>query len=118
MNKSLWPDVCPAFFLSLRRGRDSKLTASVQVSHFLEAELLKNMGEPFRIPHASKAVYLLLSANKKGAHWRSYFVMAEREGFEPSEPFLVQHLSRMLHSTALAPLRASTIDIPFLAVDL
>gem|GEM_PF-5709402 len=30
---------------------------------------------------------------------------AEREGFEPSDQFPGQHLSRMLHSTALPPLR-------------
>ena len=29
---------------------------------------------------------------------------AEREGFEPSERFPVQHISSVLHSTALAPL--------------
>jgi hypothetical protein len=40
--------VLPAFC----GGGDSKLTASVQVSHFLKltAFILENMGEPFRIP--------------------------------------------------------------------
>ena len=47
------------------RGRDSLLTGGVLVSHVLGAELLKNMGEPFRIPHASRAVGSLLFAQQK-----------------------------------------------------
>ncbi len=31
--------------------------------------------------------------------------LAEREGFEPSVPFLIHRLSRSAHSTALAPLQ-------------
>src|SRR3989338_4288260 len=42
------------------------------------------------------------------------FVLAEREGFEPSDRFPGQQLSRLLHSTALAPLRESPLSIPFL----
>src|SRR3989344_7039432 len=36
---------------------------------------------------------------------RIFSIIAEREGFEPSERFPVQHISSVLHSTALAPLR-------------
>ena len=51
------------------RWRESKLTASVQVSHFLPSSALlrsfENMGEPFRFPHARCAGTLLISTNKR-----------------------------------------------------
>ena len=103
----------------MRRGRDSvrrsKLAAaSLAARPCLATPQVRGASSGFRIPTYSRNDEM-----QKTLLWeRSMHVVAEREGFEPSEPFLVQHLSRMLHSTALAPLRASTIDIPFLAVDL
>ena len=44
---------------------ESKLTASVQVSHFLAQKPLGNMGEPFRLLSRSTQVLL------EGARWRS-----------------------------------------------
>jgi len=47
------------------RGRDSFLTGGVLVSHFFGAELLKHVGEPFRIPPRRQSSLPALSAQQK-----------------------------------------------------
>ena len=42
----------------------SRLTAAVQVSYFLKAQLLKNIGEPFRILPRKKNSFLARGASK------------------------------------------------------
>ena len=45
------------------RAGISLLTGAVQVSYFLKAKFLENIGKPFRILQARKVVFLLLRTN-------------------------------------------------------
>ncbi len=67
---------------SVRREGISPPTAAVQVSHFLKAKLLKNMGEPFRILPTKRIVFLL----RRTAQNPFRGLLVRREGFEPSKP--------------------------------
>ena len=57
------------------------LTGPVQVSHFLEAELLKNKGEPLRIPHESDSSRFL--AAKQNPAFAGLCFLVAAGGFEP-----------------------------------
>ncbi len=63
--------------------------------------LLRNHTSAIQIPHAGKAVCLLLSAVFR------YASAAERVGFEPTRPLRACWFSKPVHSTTLPPLRCA-----------
>jgi hypothetical protein len=63
--------------------RDSKLTASVHLSHFLKAELFENMLKVFE--SRTQSAQALCFSHVKYIRFAHFF--AERAGFEPAIPF-------------------------------
>src|SRR3989344_5732137 len=71
--------------------------------------------EPYFLSHAERGktfwIREFLAGMRLFAGPRGASILAEGEGFEPSEPFRVQHISSVLHSTALPPLQNNALRI-------
>jgi hypothetical protein len=81
----------------------SNLTGSVQVSHFLKAELLENKGEPFRFLHVRHAGVLLETTQiQKAPMWVLFvFVWSRQES----------NLHFSLRRGVSYPLNDETVDL-------